>query len=159
MPHWFWSSPDESQAQCLKPINLGLFLPCFMNAPLEKQAPRSSSGHQFTFPITAAPKRSKAETESFLFPQGKGICPELLCYLLLSLMRHKRRRWWLSPPSLGFGHSLGYFHRLESAVVIQELNLHSGTHTANPGRGDVLPSHPSESSLAHLRGCLARHTH
>lgn len=61
-----------------------------MDTPLEKKAPRSSSGHQFMFPISAASKRGKAETLRVLFfPWGKGISLELLSNLLLSLTQHK----------------------------------------------------------------------
>lgn len=38
MPTGFWSSPDESRVPCPKPINMFLFLPWFLNTPLEKKA-------------------------------------------------------------------------------------------------------------------------
>lgn len=69
MPTGFWSSPDESQVPCPKPINMLLFLPWFLSTPLEKNA--CVSPHWSPVPILHQISVKK-DSRGFIFLLGQG---------------------------------------------------------------------------------------
>lgn len=115
MPTGFWSSPDESRVPCPKPINMFLFLPWFLNTPLEKKACVAPQWSPVHIPHQTSTKKR------FIFLLGQCNQPgaPFLCSPLIDAAQTPgvgKGDDGSDHPHYGFGHSFKYFGALFSPL-------------------------------------------